>query len=276
MNTEIQDIPPNDENEPLVEAKSEPSVHPAIVPSPPSPNALLRVRDLDAGYGKIMILNDVNMDVHEGEIVCVIGPNGAGKSTVFKAVYGFLKPRSGHIFFGNADITGLEPDTVLKHGITYVPQGRSTFPQMTVYENLELGMFLIRDKPRLQRAMERIFEMFPRLAERRTQLAGTMSGGEQRMLEIGRALMMEPRMLMLDEPSAGLAPLISKQVFSNVRRLNENYGLTIFMVEQNARQGLEVSHRGYVLELGRNRYEGTGQALINSTQVQRMYLGGAH
>jgi len=211
--------------------------------------------------------------VKEGEIVCVIGPNGAGKSTAFKAVYGFVKPESGQIYFGDTDITGQDPDEIIRHGITFVPQGRSTFPLMTVEENLELGMYLVRDKRRIAQAKERIYDMFPRLAERKYQHAGTMSGGEQRMLEIGRALMLEPRLLMLDEPSAGLAPLISKQVFSMVKRLNEEFGITVFMVEQNARQGLEVSHRGYVLESGRNRFEGSGETLMNSKTVQRLYLG---
>lgn len=237
-------------------------------------SALLRVRNITAGYGKIVILHGVSIDVREGEIVCVIGPNGAGKSTAFKAVYGFVKPSAGSIHFGKNDITGMNPDQIIQQGITFVPQGRSTFPQMTVDENLELGMFLVRDRQRINRAKERIFDMFPRLAERRRQHAGTMSGGEQRMLEIGRALMLEPKMIMLDEPSAGLAPLISKQVFRMVKDLNREFGITVFMVEQNARQGLEVSHRGYVLESGRNRFEGTGQELIESPAVQELYLGG--
>jgi ABC-type branched-subunit amino acid transport system ATPase component len=246
----------------------------AIQMKVPDERALLRVRDITAGYGKITILHGVNIDVHEGEIVCVIGPNGAGKSTAFKSVYGFVKPTSGSIFFGRDNITGMEPDEVIQRGITFVPQGRSTFPQMSVDENLELGMFLVRDRERINRAKTRIYDMFPRLAERRKQLAGTMSGGEQRMLEIGRALMLEPRMIMLDEPSAGLAPLISKQVFRMVRDLNKEIGITVFMVEQNARQGLEISHRGYVLESGRNRFEGTGTALMESPAVQELYLGG--
>lgn len=249
-------------------------VDPAITPKSPDDGALLRVRAVTAGYGKITILHGINLDVHEGEIVCVIGPNGAGKSTAFKAVYGFVKPSSGSIHFGDAEITGEEPEQIIQRGVTFVPQGRSTFSQMTVTENLELGMYLVRDKARMSHAKDRIYTMFPRLAERRKQLAGTMSGGEQRMLEIGRALMPEPRMIMLDEPSAGLAPVISKQVFGTVRQLNEEYGITVFMVEQNARQGLEISHRGYVLEAGRNRFEGTGAALIASPAVQRLYLGG--
>jgi ABC-type branched-subunit amino acid transport system ATPase component len=242
----------------------------------PNDKALLRVRNITAGYGKITILRDVVIDVSEGEIVCVIGANGAGKSTAFKAVYGFVRTTSGQIFFDDQEITNNDPSDVIKHGITFVPQGRSTFAQMTVEENLELGMFLERDQQKIAQAKERIYEMFPRLAERKIQLAGTMSGGEQRMLEIGRALMSQPRMLMLDEPSAGLAPVISKQVFSMVKQLNKDYNITVFMVEQNARQGLEISHRGYVLESGRNRFEGTGQELITSEAVQRLYLGGGH
>ena len=241
-----------------------------------SDEALLRVRNADAGYGKIQILFDVNVDVHNGEIVCVIGPNGAGKSTVFKMVYGFVKPSGGQVYFGNDDITGLTPQEILGRGIAFVPQGRSTFPEMTVKENLELGMYIVRDPARTARAMERVYEMFPRLAERRTQQAGTMSGGEQRMLEIGRALMIEPKLLMLDEPSAGLAPAISKMVFSNVQRLNQDFGVTVFMVEQNARQGLSISHRGYVLENGKNRFEGSGETLLSNDSVQRLYLGHAH
>ncbi|MDQ7026104.1 MAG: ABC transporter ATP-binding protein [Anaerolineae bacterium] len=244
--------------------------------SEPDDSALLRLRDISAGYGKITILHGINIDVREGEIVCVIGPNGAGKSTAFKAVYGFVTTSQGKIHFGDSEITNNEPEQVIQHGITFVPQGRSTFPQMTVDENLELGMYLVRDKARIRKAKERIYEMFPRLGERKTQLAGTMSGGEQRMLEIGRALMLQPRMIMLDEPSAGLAPVISKQVFAMVKRMNEDFGITVFMVEQNARQGLEISHRGYVLEAGRNRFEGTGQALMNSQAVQRLYLGAGH
>jgi branched-chain amino acid transport system ATP-binding protein len=191
-------------------------------------------------------------------------------------VYGFVKANGGIVHFGSDDITDLTPQEVLAKGIAFVPQGRSTFPQMTVKENLELGMYIIRDPARTARAMERVYEMFPRLAERRSQQAGTMSGGEQRMLEIGRALMIEPNLLMLDEPSAGLAPAISKMVFRNVQRLNQDFGVTVFMVEQNARQGLSISHRGYVLENGKNRFEGTGEALLGNMDVQRLYLGHSH
>jgi ABC-type branched-subunit amino acid transport system ATPase component len=259
---------------PVLEDFPEEDLMTAIQIKPPDDRALLRVRNIWAGYGKIIILHGVNIDVHEGEIVVVIGPNGAGKSTAFKSVYGFVNPAKGHIYFGDHDITGMNPDEVIQHGITFVPQGRSTFPQMTVDENLELGMYLIRDRDRVHTAKQRIYEMFPRLAERTQQHAGTMSGGEQRMLEIGRALMVDPKMIMLDEPSAGLAPLVSKQVFRMVKELNEATGITVFMVEQNAKQGLEISHRGYVLESGRNRFEGSGHDLLHSDAVQHLYLGG--
>lgn len=242
----------------------------------PDDSALLRVRDVHAGYGKITILHGINIDVHFGEIVCLIGPNGAGKSTAFKSVYGFVKPDSGKIFFDESEITSKNPNEIIEYGISFVPQGRSTFPQMSVEENLELGMYLVRDKYRTKVAKKRIYDMFPRLAERKNQLAGTMSGGEQRMLEIGRALMNEPRLIMLDEPSAGLAPIVSKQVFAMVKRLNEEFKITVFMVEQNARQGLEISHRGYVLEAGRNRFQGEGQALLANPAVQALYLGTGH
>lgn len=255
-------------------SKSENDHMESIRIKPPDDQAQLRVRNISAGYGKIMILHGVSFDVHEGEIVCVIGPNGAGKSTAFKSVFGFVKPVRGQIFFCEHDITGIEPDKAIQHGISYVPQGRSTFAQMSVDENLELGMYLVRDREQINEAKQRIYQLFPRLAERKNQQAGTMSGGEQRMLEIGRALMSKPKLLMLDEPSAGLAPVISKMVFGLIQELNQETDITVLMVEQNARQGLSISHRGYVLESGRNRFEGTGQALLESDAVQRLYLGG--
>ncbi|RME11290.1 MAG: ABC transporter ATP-binding protein [Ardenticatenia bacterium] len=246
-----------------------------VIRSPHSPEgALLRVEDVYAGYQDFDILKGVSLHVHEGEIVCVIGPNGAGKSTVFKAIYGFVRIRQGRVLFDGKDITNWKPQQILQAGISIVPQLRSVFPQMTVYENLELGMYLEKDKRRIKERIEYVFELFPRLAERRNQLAGTMSGGEQRMLEIGRALLLEPKMVMMDEPSAGLAPLITRAIFQTIRELNEKIGLTVLMIEQNARQGLEISHRGYVLELGRNTYEGNAQDLLNNPDVRRAFLGG--
>lgn len=236
---------------------------------------LLEVQDIYSGYTpEIDILKGVSLHVEPGEIVCVIGPNGAGKSTVFKALYGFLDVRQGRILFDDRDITNIRPQNALKAGITIVPQLRSVFPQMTVYENLELGMYLETDKNRIKKRIDYILELFPRLAERAKQKVGTMSGGEQRMLEIGRALMWEPKLVLMDEPSAGLAPLITKTIFKNIKRLNQDIGLTVLMIEQNARQGLQISDRGYVLELGQNSYEGTGDELLHNAEVRRAFLGG--
>lgn len=236
---------------------------------------LLEVQDIYSGYvSDFDILKGVSLHVKPGEIVCVIGPNGAGKSTVFKALYGFLNVRRGRVLFDDRDITNIRPQDTLKAGITIVPQLRSLFPQMTVYENLEMGMYLEKDKQRIKERIDYILELFPRLAERAKQKAGTMSGGEQRMLEIGRALMWQPKLVLMDEPSAGLAPLITRMIFDNILRLNEEIGLTVLMIEQNARQGLQISDRGYVLELGQNSYEGTGQELLNNEEVHRAFLGG--
>lgn len=236
---------------------------------------LLEIQDVYSGYrSDFDILKGINIHVKPGEVVCVIGPNGAGKSTVFKALYGFIKVRQGRILFDDRDITNIRPQDALKSGITIVPQLRSVFPQMTVKENLEMGMYLEKDKKRVKRQIAYIFDLFPRLAERAKQKVGTMSGGEQRMLEIGRALMWEPKLVLMDEPSAGLAPLITKSIFRGIRQLNDQIGLTVLMIEQNARQGLEISDRGYVLELGRNSYEGAGDELLANGEVRRAFLGG--
>jgi branched-chain amino acid transport system ATP-binding protein len=236
---------------------------------------LLEVQDIYSGYQPDFdILNGVSLHVKPTEIVCVIGPNGAGKSTIFKALFGFLKVSRGRVLFDDRDITNIRPQEALMAGITIVPQLRSVFPQMTVFENLEMGMYLEKNKERIKRRIKFILELFPRLGERAKQNAGTMSGGEQRMLEIGRALMWEPKLMLMDEPSAGLAPLITRTIFNDVRRLNREIGLTVLMIEQNARQGLKISDRGYVLELGRNSYEGTGQELLENEEVRRAFLGG--
>jgi len=236
---------------------------------------LLEVHDIHAGYVTGQdILNGVTVAVHKGEIVCVIGPNGAGKSTVFKAVYGFLPVRSGRVLFDDREITNVRPQDALKAGITIVPQLHSVFPDMTVYENLEMGMYLETDKVRVQERIDYVLDLFPRLAERSKQAAGTMSGGEQRMLEIGRALMWEPDLVLMDEPSAGLSPAITRSIFDAIGRLNEEIGLTVLMIEQNAKQGLSVSHRGYVMELGKCTFTGTGDELLNNPEVRRAFLGG--
>lgn len=234
---------------------------------------VLDVQDIYAGYQKLDILQGVNLQVKSGEIACVIGPNGAGKSTVFRALYGFIDIRKGKAYLDRLDITHFRPQEMLKAGVAMVPQLRSVFPQMTVYENLEMGMYLERDGRRVTKRILEIFDLFPRLAERKKQMAGTMSGGEQRMLEIGRALMYEPKLLLMDEPSAGLAPLITKMIFEQIENLNRELGLTVLMIEQNARQGLEISDQGYVLQLGKNSYQGPSQELLNNPEVRRAFLG---
>ena len=236
---------------------------------------LLEVLDMSAGYyAGHDVVRHINLEVAEGEIVCVIGPNGAGKSTVFRAIYGLAEVRSGRVLCDGVDITNVAPQDALRTArMAMVPQLRSVFPQMTVYENLELGMYLERDKARVRDRIEYVYGVFPRLARRSRQAAGTMSGGEQRMLEIGRALMQEPRLVLMDEPSAGLAPIVTRQVFEAIRQLNREIGLTVLMIEQNARQGLEASHRGYVLELGRNSHQGPAEELLSDPEVRRAFLG---
>ena len=235
---------------------------------------LLELRDVQAGYGSIQILHGVSLHVNAGEVVSVISPNGAGKSTTFKVVMGLIKHLGGEIVFDGKSLVGQRPDSVLGLGLGYVPQGRVVFATMTVRENLEMGAYLERDRTRLQQSMEFVFSLFPRLYERRRQMAGTMSGGEQQMLAMGRALMMRPKMMMLDEPSLGLSPRFVDEVFDKIVDLARG-GLTMMLVEQNAARALEISDRGYVLELGRNRYEGSGRALLDNPEVRTMYLGGA-
>jgi branched-chain amino acid transport system ATP-binding protein len=239
--------------------------------SPPAP--LLVAEHLTAGYGRMDILHDVSLVVQPGEIVSIIGPNGAGKSTSFKAIVGFLRPRQGRVVFNGEDITGLRPDLVLRRGLAYVPQGRIVFPQMTVLENLEMGGFIERDRTRLASALERVYALFPVLAERRRQSAGTMSGGEQQMVAMGRALMTDPRLILLDEPSLGLAPKFVTLIFEKLVAMKAT-GYTLMLVEQNAARALAVADRGYVLELGRNRFEGVGPQLLADPEVKRLYLGG--
>jgi ABC-type branched-subunit amino acid transport system ATPase component len=234
---------------------------------------LLTVRGIDAAYGKVRILHGVSLEIRAGEIVSIIGPNGAGKSTVLKAVMGILKPAEGEISFGGEPILGLRPDLVVHRGISYVPQGRIVFREMSVVENLEMGAYTVKDKAQVRRTMEQVFAVFPRLGERRGQTAGTMSGGEQQMLAMGRALMIEPRLVLMDEPSLGLAPRFVELVFDKIRELKAS-GMTLLLVEQNAVKSLSISDRGYVLELGRNRFTGSGADLLADERVRRLYLGG--
>jgi ABC-type branched-subunit amino acid transport system ATPase component len=234
---------------------------------------LLDARGITAGYGKIDILHDVSLHVCDGEIVSVIGPNGAGKSTAFKTIVGFVAPRQGRVVFKGASIAGLRPDQILRRGLAYVPQGRIVFPQMTVLENLEMGAYIDRDATRVAAALERVYALFPILAERRRQKAGTMSGGEQQMVAIGRALMTSPELIMLDEPSLGLSPKFVTLIFDKLVEM-KRAGFTLMIVEQNAARALSIADRGYVLELGQNRFEGPGQRLLGDPDVKRLYLGG--
>ena len=234
---------------------------------------LLTAQGITAGYGTMDILHDVSLHVRPGEIVSIIGPNGAGKSTAFKTIVGFLYPRTGRIVFDGQDITGLRPDLVLRRGLAYVPQGRLVFPQMTVLENLEMGAYIETDAARVAAALERVYGLFPILAERRKQRAGTMSGGEQQMVAIGRALMTTPRLILLDEPSLGLSPKFVSVIFEKLLEMQRE-GYTLMVVEQNAARALAIADRGYVLELGRNRFEGAGQRLLADPDVKRLYLGG--
>ena len=235
--------------------------------------SVLRVNDLVAGYTpEVDILNDVELDVREGEIVTIVGPNGAGKSTLMKAVFGLVRPRAGRIELHGESITGERPHNVTRKGVSYVPQLDNVFPSLTVRENLELGA-VAGSSIDVDERMERMFELFPRLEERQRQQAGTMSGGERQMLAMARALMPEPHVLLLDEPSAGLAPAFVDAIFEKVEEVNAT-GVTILMVEQNARRALAMSDRGYVLDLGTNRFEGPGSELLADPKVADLYLGG--
>jgi ABC-type branched-subunit amino acid transport system ATPase component len=235
--------------------------------------ALLTVQQVHAGYGRLPILQGVSLAVWPGEVVSVIGPNGAGKSTAFKVIVGLLPPDRGEVVFDGARITGLRPDQVLHRGLAYVPQGRIVFPQMTVLENLEMGAYIERDPRRIAERLERVYRLFPVLRERSRQKAGTLSGGEQQMLAIARALMTEPRLLLLDEPSLGLSPKFLALIFEKIVELKAA-GVTMMIVEQNAVKALAVADRAYVLELGRNRLEGPGLTLLSDPEVKRLYLGG--
>jgi len=238
-----------------------------------SAEPFLAVDAVHAGYGRIPVLHGVSLTMRAGEVVSIIGPNGAGKSTVLKTIVGLLTPWQGQVRFDGEAINGFRPDEILRRGLAYVPQGHLVFPQMTVLENLEMGAFIERDRAGVDGALERVFQFFPVLLERRRQAAGTLSGGEQQMLAMGRALMTEPRVVLLDEPSLGLAPLVLDLIFDKLAELKAA-GMTMLIVEQNAAESLRLSDRGYVLELGRNRLEGPGPALLADPEVKRLYLGG--
>ncbi|HEX2276481.1 MAG TPA: ABC transporter ATP-binding protein [Candidatus Tectomicrobia bacterium] len=234
---------------------------------------LLGVDSIHAGYGKVEILHGISLAVRPRELVSLIGPNGAGKSTVFKTVVGFLRPTSGRVLFAGQEITGLPPYEVLRLGLAYVPQGRIVFPQMTVLENLEMGAYIEPSRAKVREALDRVYALFPILSERQQQRAGSLSGGEQQMVAIGRALMTTPKLILLDEPSLGLSPRFVTLIFEKLVEMKQA-GYTLMVVEQNAAKALSVADRGYALELGRNRFEGTGQHLLNDPEVKRLYLGG--
>ena len=234
--------------------------------------ALLELRDVVAGYEEVEVLRGVSLAVRAGEVVCIIGANGAGKSTLLRTVFGMVRPRAGTIRFDAAEIGGVPPTAVLRRGLGYVPQGRCNFPAMSVEENLQMGAYLRRDG-RVRDDIEALLVRFPVLATKRRDPAGTLSGGQQQILEMAIALLLHPRLLLVDEPSLGLDPRMVELVFETILTINRE-GTTILMVEQNARKALSVSHRGLVLELGRNRFEGTGAELLNDPEVREHYLGG--
>lgn len=237
---------------------------------------LLELHDIVAGYlPGVNVLQGVSLHVRSGELVSLIGPNGAGKSTVLRTISGLLRPARGSVRFDGREITGWRPDLVLRKGIAHVPQGHSAFPEMTVHENLLMGAYSLPDRAERRRRLERVYGLFPLCAERRDERAGNLSGGQQKVLEIGRALMMTPRMMLLDEPTLGLAPKMARMVFDTIRRLRDDGGITILMVEQNAKSALAISDRAYVLELGRERLEGPAQTLLRDPQVAQLYLGGS-
>jgi branched-chain amino acid transport system ATP-binding protein len=236
-------------------------------------DAVLTVTDLDVYYGAIHALQGVSLTVQKGSIVTLIGANGAGKSTLLRTISSLLKPRGGTIVFDGTDITKLPPHEVVARGISHVPEGRIVFANMSVLENLQLGAYLRRDAAAVRTDLDHMYEMFPRLKERRAQAAGTLSGGEQQMLAIARALMSRPRVLLMDEPSLGLAPLLVREIFATIRQINAD-GMTVLLVEQNAHMALSVAHDGYVLETGRVVQHDRASVLLASPEVQQAYLGG--
>ena len=234
---------------------------------------MLELKGINTYYGNIQALKDVDIRVDEGEIITLIGANGAGKSTTLMSVCGIAQPKSGEIVFQGQEIQGMDPDQIVGLGISQVPEGRRIFPHLTVRENLDMGALLRRDAEGIRRDLDYVYDLFPILAERRGQPGGTLSGGEQQMLAISRALMARPKLLLLDEPSLGLAPLIVRQIFEVIKTINEEQGTTVFLVEQNANLALQLAHRGYVMETGRITLTDTTDQLLNNEDVRKAYLG---
>ena len=233
---------------------------------------ILDIKDYVTGYGEIDVIKGVSAQIQRHEIACVIGPNGAGKSTLVKGVFGLIKARRGSVQFDGSDITNLNPAGMLKRGLSYVPQGRCNFPAMTVRENLEMGAFTRNDE-KIENDIQEVMDKFPVLREKANEMAGNLSGGEQQILEMGRVLLLHPRLMLLDEPSLGLAPKTTEIVFEKIREINSD-GVSILIVEQNAKRALAISHHAIVLELGRKRFEGTGEEIMHNEQVKRLYLRG--
>ena len=235
---------------------------------------MLELKEITVSYGSIVALHDVSLKVDEGAIVTLIGANGAGKSTTLRTISGLLKTERGSIHYDGEEISNQPPHRIVARGISHVPEGRMIFANLTVHENLLMGAYLRKDRSKLQNEFDYIFEIFPRLKERSRQVAGTLSGGEQQMLAIGRALMSKPRCLMLDEPSLGIAPILVKTIFQKIAEINKSLGITVLLVEQNANLALEVSHYGYVLETGHIILHGRSEALRTNEKVKSAYLGG--
>ncbi|MFT3983239.1 MAG: ABC transporter ATP-binding protein [Lachnospiraceae bacterium] len=233
---------------------------------------MLEVKDLNVSYGAIHAIYDVSLTVNDGEIVSLIGANGAGKTTILHTITGLKKSMQGSIVYDGNDLTKIEPSKIITIGMAHVPEGRHIFPAMTVGENLEMGAYIRNDKDGIQASMKEVFERFPRLKERRKQLAGTLSGGEQQMLAVGRALMSRPKIILMDEPSMGLSPLLVKEIFNIIREVHKQ-GITVLLVEQNAKMALSIADRAYVLETGRISMSGEAKELLNDEKVKKAYLG---
>ncbi len=231
---------------------------------------ILEIKDLSVNFGGIKAVKDISIDVEQGKIITLIGANGAGKSTILRSISGIVKPQSGDILLDGVSILGQTPDAIVSKGITLVPEGRRVFPNLTVLENLKIGAYLRKDK--LDDDLAHVYDLFPRLKERSWQMAGTLSGGEQQMLAVGRALMSRPRLIMMDEPSLGLAPLVVKEIFAIIREINES-GITVLLNEQNANMALKIADEGYVIETGTLTLSGTGEELLNNEAVKEAYLG---
>lgn len=245
---------------------SEPNFVNAMVP-------ILEVQNIFSGYGKIEVLHGVSIHVEPEEIVCIIGPNGSGKSTLLKTIFGLIKPRKGIVLFSGKDITQAESEDKVGMGIAYIPQGKNIFPSLTVRENLEMGGTPLDDSKKIEQAIQDIFQRYPILKKRMKMKAGSLSGGEKQVLALARASMIQPQLMLLDEPSLGLAPKVIEGIYERINEINRN-GVTFVIVEQNARKALKLAHRAYVLDLGVNRLEDTGEGLLNNEEVKRLYLGG--